>query len=410
MLNIKEKTKCCGCGACAQICSKNAIAMQSDSEGFLYPVVDKNKCIKCGLCVKTCPILNKPVTYRILRTYAAKHKSNDIKLKSSSGGIFTALAETILKNNGVVFGAAFDKDWNVVHTYVDNLKDLDKLRRSKYVQSDTAETFKQTKEFLEKGKQVLYAGTSCQIAGLRNFLGKDYDNLLTVDIICHAVPSPAVWQKFLKENLNISKIKAINFREKDIGWSNFYLSFLTPHGLNAHGKNKTLLEALHFKLRAVAAAVVYRNTYLKAFLTELINRPSCHECYFKGITRLADFTLGDLWGIWPGIIKRQDKKYGISVCLVNTEKGIKYFTKVNTILSFQHIALNQVAKFNSALIKSTEANPKRKEFFVRYKTENFNKLVKELLKLKPLWLSIPHQIVGKFFGKIKILWKRVVKI
>ena len=409
MINITDKTKCCGCGACVQICPRNAIAMQADNEGFLYPTVDENKCIKCGLCLKTCPILNKPVTYKILRTYAAKHKSNEIKLKSSSGGIFTALAETILKNNGVVFGAAFDKDWNVVHTYVDNLKDLDKLRRSKYVQSDTAETFKQTKEFLEKGKQVLYAGTSCQIAGLRNFLGKDYDNLLTADIICHAVPSPAVWQKFVRENLDISEIKAINFREKDIGWSNFYLSFLTSHGLNAHGKNKTLLEILHFKLRA-AATVIYRNTYLNAFLKELINRPSCHKCHFKGITRLADFTLGDLWGIWPGIIKGQDKKYGISVCLVNTEKGIKYFTKANTILSFQHIELNQVAKFNSALIKSTEANPKRKEFFARYETENFNNLVKELLNIKPLWFSIPLQIIGKFLGKIKILWKKVIKI
>ena len=163
-------------------------------------------------------------------------------------------------------------------------------------------------------------------------------------------------------------------------------------------------------MRSASAAVVYRNTYLKAFLTELINRPSCHKCHFKGITRLADFTLGDLWGIWPGIIKRQDKKYGISVCLVNTEKGREYFTKANTILSFQPIELNQVAKFNSALIKSTEANPKRKEFFARYKTENFNKLVKELLNIKPLWLEIPYHIVRKVFGKVKRISKKIIKI
>ena len=243
MIRITDKTKCCGCGVCKQICPKGAIAMKVDEEGFLYPTVDNSKCIKCDLCVKTCPILNKPRTYKVLETYAAKHKSNEIKLKSSSGGIFTALAETILKEGGVVFGAVFDKDWNIIHTYVDNVLDLDRIRRSKYVQSNTLETFKETKKFLDSGRQVLYTGTPCQIAGLRKFLGKDYNNLLTADIVCHAVPSPAVWQKFLQENLDISQIKAINFREKDISWSNFYLSFLTPHGLNAHGKNKKFLEA-----------------------------------------------------------------------------------------------------------------------------------------------------------------------
>ena len=401
MITITNKTNCCGCQACANICPKGCISMRADNEGFLYPHVDKTICVNCGLCEKVCPILNKPRTFSVLAAYAAKHTSPEIKLKSSSGGMFSAIAEVILNEGGVVFGAAFDKNWNIVHTYADNLQDLDKLRRSKYVQSNVGNTYQQAKQFLEKGRKVLFTGTPCQIAGLRSYLGKEYENLLTADIICHAAPSPAVWQKFLHENLDIPQIKAINFREKRIGWSNFYLSFLLPHGLNAHGNTKTFAERVHFKLRA-AAAVVYRNTFLNAFLRELINRPACHTCHFKGLNqRLADFTLGDLWGQWPGIITKQDKKLGISALLVNTSKGQTYFKKINPILAFNPVEAQRVAQFNSALETSTKPHPKRTEFFARYQTENFNKLVRELLNLKPAWVAIPLAITKKIAYKVK---------
>ena len=403
---ITDKTKCCGCQACANICTKNCISMRADEEGFLYPQVDKSACVNCGLCEKVCPILNKPQTFPVLAAYAAKHTSPDIKLKSSSGGIFSALAEVILKEGGVVFGASFDKDWNVIHSYVEKLEDLDKLRRSKYVQSNIGKTYQQAKQFLEQSRPVLFTGTPCQIAGLRNYLGKEYEKLITADIICHAAPSPAVWQKFLHENLDVNQIKAINFREKRIGWSNFYLSFLTPHGLNAHGDTKTLLERVHFKLRAAAAAVVYRNTFLNAFLKELINRPSCHTCHFKGLNeRVSDFTLGDLWGQWPGIITNQDKKYGMSALLVNTPKGKTYFEKICPALTCQAVEAQRVAHFNSALEKSTVIHPKRTEFFARYKIENFNKLVRELLGIKPAWITIPLSISKKVAHKVKNLLK-----
>ena len=401
MILLTDKTNCCGCQACANICPKSSISMRADEEGFLYPHVDKTTCVNCGLCEKVCPILNKPQTYPVLEAYAAKHKNPQIKLKSSSGGMFTALAEVILNEGGVVFGAAFDKEWNVVHTCAEKLEDLDKLRRSKYVQSNIGNTYQQAKLFLEKGRKVLFTGTPCQIAGLRNYLGKEYENLLTADIICHAAPSQAVWQKFLHENLDIPKIKAINFREKRIGWSNFYLSFLLPHGLNAHGNTKTFAERVHFKLRAAAAAVVYRNTFLNAFLRELINRPACHTCHFKGLNqRLADFTLGDLWGQWPGIITKQDKKYGMSALLVNTPKGQEYFEKIRSSLQYFPVDAEKVAKFNSALDKPTVIHPKRAEFFARYQTENFNKLVRELLNLKPAWITIPTALMCKIFNKI----------
>ena len=219
MITIFDKTNCCGCGACSNICPKSCITMQADEEGFLYPKINKKTCINCGLCEKICPILNKPKTYQILQCYAAKHKNSKIKLKSSSGGIFTALAENILKEGGVVFGAAFDKDWNVRHTFCKNLNDLDKLRRSKYVQSDIGLTYRQTKDFLDKECKVLFTGTPCQIAALRNFLGKEYENLLTAELFCHGVPSPTVWQKFLEENTQKNRIKAIDFRHKRLGWN-----------------------------------------------------------------------------------------------------------------------------------------------------------------------------------------------
>lgn len=375
--------------------------MQADEEGFLYPHVDKATCVNCGLCEKVCPILHKPKTYSILETYAAKHINPEIKLKSSSGGMFSALAEVILKEGGAVFGAAFDKDWNVTHAYVEKLDDLDKLRRSKYVQSNIGNTYQQAKQFLEQGRNVLFTGTPCQIAGLRNYLGKEYNNLLTADIICHAAPSPAVWQKFLHENLDVPAIKAINFREKKIGWSTFYLSFLTPHGLNAHGNRKRLIERVLFHCRA-AAAIIYHNVFLHAFLRELINRPSCHTCHFKGLNeRLSDFTLGDLWGQWPGIITKQDKKQGISALLVNTPKGKIYFDKLQSCLVFQPVEATRIAQFNTALDTSTNAHPKRGEFFNRYQTEKFTPLVRELLRIRPIYIALPGILLKKLFRKIK---------
>ena len=401
MITITDKSNCCGCQACANSCPKQYISMKADAEGFLYPHVDKEICVNCGLCEKVCPILHKPLTCSVLAAYAAKHVDNEVKLKSSSGGIFSALAKVILKEGGVVFGAAFDKDWNVVHTYVEKLDDLDKLRRSKYVQSDIGKTYQQAKQFLDQSRKVLFTGTPCQIAGLRNYLSKEYENLVTADIICHAAPSPAVWQKFLSENLDVPQIKAINFREKKIGWSNFYLSFLLPHGLNAHGNTKTFAERVHFKLRAAAtAAAVYRNTFLNAFFRELINRPSCHTCRFKGLNeRLADFTLGDLWGQWPDIITKQDKKYGMSALLVNTIKGQKYFEKIHPSLQYFPVDAQKVAKFNSALDNPTVIHPKRADFFRHYQSENFNKLVRELLDLKPAWIAIPLSASKKIIRK-----------
>ncbi len=391
MITITDKTKCCGCQACANICPKNCVIMKVDEEGFLYPQVNQSACVNCGLCEKVCPILNKPQTFSVLETYAAKHDSAEVKMKSSSGGIFSALAEVILKEGGVVFGAAFDKEWNVVHTYVEKLEDLDKLRRSKYVQSDIGKTYQQTKQFLEQGRKVLFAGTPCQIAALRNYLGKEHENLVTVDLFCHGVPSPKVWHKFLIENFNISQIININFRDKYFAWNKSFLSILLSDGWHIHNGHVGMAE--FFPLGIHPWLMILNNTYYHAFLADLISRPSCYSCHFKQ-ERIADFSIGDLWGKWPDILTKLDQKQGVSALLVNSSKAKNYLLSLSIFI--QPVQLERVCKGNKLLLRSSKAHPKRAEFFARYQTEEFNKLVRECLDLSPLWLRIVKKVYKKF--------------
>ena len=351
--------------------------MQADEEGFLYPFVDKDACINCGACEKVCPILHKPSTFSVLSSYAAKNVDKEIKLKSSSGGIFTALAEVILKEKGVVFGAAFNKDWSVGHTYAENLQDLDGLRRSKYVQSDIGKTYKQAQDFLEKGRHVLFTGTPCQIAGLRNYLGKDYEKLVTAEVFCHGVPSPAVWQKFLSENIQKEQIHAIDFRCKRFGWDASFLNVIY--------KNGRVLPKLPFYLKPLenwCRAVLLRRLYKFSFyIVNLYERPSCHSCHFKGLDRTADFTMGDFWGVQLTYPEYYDNQ-GLSVLLVNTSKAQQFLQKCN--LQKTAVEIQKVISYNPYLLASVEPHPKRAEFFRRYQTENFNKLVRELLKQESL--------------------------
>ena len=374
--------------------------MRADEEGFLYPQVDTSVCVNCGLCEKVCPILKKPQTYCVLETYAAKHKDTEVKLKSSSGGMFTALAEVILKEGGVVFGAGFDKEWNVVHGYAENTEDLDNLRRSKYVQSNIGNTYQQAKAFLDSGRKVLFTGTPCQIAGLRNYLGKEYDKLITAELICHGTPSPGAWRIFLDQNFNKSKIQNINFRDKHFAWKASYLSFLLFNGvLCAHGMKRTFAEGFFEKIPfRKKVQYIYKNTFLKSFLAELISRPSCFACAFRG-KRIADFTIGDLWGSWPEIITAQDKKLGMSVLTINTSNAQNLLKLL--FVSTKSINFDRVAQVNFPLLSSPIAHPKRAEFFARYKKENFNKLVRELLGIRPIWLALPYALFRKMLRGAK---------
>ena len=220
MINLKNKQDCCGCSACAQRCPKQCISMTEDEEGFLYPQVDTSKCVDCHLCEKVCPVINQDEARTPLKVYAAKNSDDEIRLKSSSGGIFTLLAEQTIKDGGVVFGARYDKGWNVVHGYTETIEGLAAFRGSKYVQSNIKRSFFEVKRFLESGRKVLFSGTPCHVAGLKLFLRKEYDNLLTLEIACHGVPSPKVWHNYLTELTDLNKIsiiKSINFRDKKYG-------------------------------------------------------------------------------------------------------------------------------------------------------------------------------------------------
>ena len=221
MITITDKSKCCGCNACVQACPKQCIEMHEDDEGFLYPRVDTTRCIDCGKCEKVCPVINQAEPHRPIKVYAAINPDEEIRRQSSSGGIFTLLAEQTIKEGGVVFGARFDESWQVTHDYTESIEGLASLRGSKYVQSCIGDTFLKAEAFLKQGRKVLFTGTPCQISGLKKYLHKEYENLLTVDFVCHGVPSPLIWQKYLSETLE-------NFRAKRGAGKNSVSESTTP--------------------------------------------------------------------------------------------------------------------------------------------------------------------------------------
>jgi coenzyme F420-reducing hydrogenase beta subunit len=327
--------------------------MQSDAEGFLYPEINIEQCIHCGLCKKICPVINQGQERKPLHVYAAKNKNEEIRRKSSSGGIFTLLAEQIIRNGGVVFGARFNDAWEVIHDYTETIEGLAAFRGSKYVQSSIGNTYRQAKEFLEEGRDVLFSGTPCQIAGLKAFLQRDYEKLLTVDLVCHGVPSPAVWGKYLDEIVKKPStphhhariaIAAINFRDKTYGWKVFSLSL---QFINENKKIVSLIEPLD------------KNIFMKGFLNDLYLRPSCHQCPSKSLKSGSDITLGDYWGI-KNILPEFDDDKGTSLVIINTHQGKNVFStlKVATVETSYTDALSG----NSLLVNSISCPRRRKKF------------------------------------------------
>lgn len=389
MINIVDKSKCCGCNACVQRCPKQCITMYEDEEGFLYPQVDIINCIDCGLCEKVCPILNQNKPKRPLKVFAVKNNNEDQRLRSSSGGVFILLAEQIIKQGGVVFGARFDKNWEVEHCYAETLEDLEPLMRSKYVQSRIGNTYKETEQFLKQGRQVLFVGTSCQIAGLKRFICKEYKNLLVVDIVCHGVPSPGVWRQYLSNECKVNKIDKvvvsnINFREKKgFGWKGYGFS------LSAYCDNNVLNLAIPS----------WKNTFMIGFLENVYLRPSCSMCPAKAGKSLSDITLGDFWGI-EFIMPEMDDNKGTSIVLVHTNKGTEFLNTLSVIQ--KAIDYATIIRYNPCIVKSTIRHPNRKNFFKLY-TKDSRKTLREMLD-EVLKLTIGQRIIRKI--KIELTKRR----
>ena len=380
MINIKNKQDCCGCSACAQRCPKQCIAMAEDEEGFLYPKVDISKCIDCHLCEKVCPVINQDEPRTPLNVYAAKNQNDQIRLDSSSGGIFTILAEQVINAGGVVFGACWDEEWNVKHDYAECLDNLSKFRSSKYLQSIIGDNYFKAEQFLKAGRTVLFTGTPCQIAGLKHFLRKDYDNLLAVEVICHSVPSPGIWQRYLEERLQTLKwsksdIKHISFRNKKTGWKCY--SFIIEN------KNGNVFSELGSK-----------NAFMRGFLADLYTRPSCQACPSKQLKSGSDITLGDFWGI-DSLMPEIDDDKGVSAIIINTEKGRKALHSVNDLIpsSWADICVN-----NPALVKSAKVSENKEHFFLKDEL-SFEKKIHILCK-RPFSL---RQTISRILRKLHII-------
>lgn len=354
MINITDKHKCCGCTACISVCPKGCISMSEDKEGFLYPVVDSVKCIDCGLCEKVCPVLHPLKNEAEPLVYAAINNDESIRMQSSSGGIFTLLAESVIDNGGVVFGVCFDRDWNVVHDYTETKEGLARFRGSKYVQSNVGNSFSQVKIFLDAGREVLFSGTPCQVAGLKNYLRKPYPNLLTVDLVCHGVPSPDVWRKYLQETVckeyGIKKNKSavnicdyisdISFRAKDKGWKKYSVKIVFRNGK---------FEMIPF----------FENLYMNAFLSDMSLRPSCYTCPTKQHNVQSDITLADFWGVNelnPGI----DDDKGCGLLLMHNKEKLSLLFSLDCKL--EECEFNDVIRYNPSILYSV-GEPINREFF-----------------------------------------------
>ncbi len=372
--------KCSGCGACAQICPKSAISMKPNNEGFLYPEVDSNLCVECKLCEKTCPVLNvkSSAGFSERKTYAAICNDEKLRMKSSSGGMFTILAEKVINDGGVVFGAEFDSDFSVKHGWTDCVEGLERFRGSKYLQSRTENTFFECRKFLEDGRKVLYTGTPCQIAGLKSFLKKEYENLFTVDLICHGVPSPALWQKYIKfrEKKSASRIVKTAFRQKNEGWKLFSLSF-------------TFANDSEFSLP------MSKDKYLCLFLKDNALRESCYRCQFRGDNHKSDLTVADFWGIENVLPDFFDDR-GTSLVIIQNIRGESFFDGVKDLCRYKEVDFNEAIKSNPSYLKSSERSKKRDSFYKNFEKTSIDTLYKKYAR-------------DSFYKRAKNFVKRCIK-
>ncbi len=363
MTILNDISKCNGCGACEQSCPVSCIRMQPDSEGFLRPVIDESRCVKCHKCERTCPIANPQVDDgQKPMAIAAKNKDDEVRHSSSSGGVFTALAEAILDVGGVVFGAGFDDEFNVVHKYAETKEGIREFRGSKYVQSKIGHTYIECRAFLEAGRAVLFTGTPCQIGGLYAYLGKPYENLYTQEFVCHGVPSPLVWSSYVKHREETAHAKPVRvcFRNKDVSWSQYSMRFEFTDG-------------------TVYRSVVPNDVFLRGFISDIYLRPSCYDCAFKATHHVADITLADFWGIDDINADFNDRK-GTSLLLIHSPSGKSLWNRVSQGFESFEVEFDEAIKSNPSYFKSVSHTKLRRHFFDDFNKSKHKPIDKLILK------------------------------
>ena len=365
MIDIQDKSQCCGCWACAQRCPQSCITMQEDEKGFLYPRVNVDVCVHCGLCEQVCPFSNVGEEQEPNNCFAATNSDDTVRLASSSGGVFTLLANRVVQDGGVVFGARYDEQWMVVHDCADTLDGVVAFRGSKYVQSVIGDSYQRIEQFLNQGKTVLFSGTPCQISGLKSFLRKDSPNLITIEVACHGVPSPKVWRQYLGSQAKGEPIAQVNFRDKSTGWHDYSVLI---------GKKKKRHD---------------NDDYMACYLANYNCRESCFTCPFKKGKSGADILIADFWGVEgaPGV-KNDDK--GINAVIVYSNKGLSLLERSSVYLT--NVDAKMIVKHNDC-INGCPSKPRDYDAFwksygkhsawtlKRYGTLSFRKLMVRAKKI-----------------------------
>lgn len=365
MISLNRKEECCGCTACASVCPKTCISMQTDLEGFKYPVVNINQCIRCHKCEKVCPVINPPDCGTDLpEAYLSRTKDEELRTECTSGGVFTSIAKKILVQGGIAYGVIYDDDFNVIHSRISRISEISKLPGSKYVQSDMGTIMRQVKLDIGSGKEVVFCGTPCQVAGLRNYLGKKYNNLCLVDLVCHGVPSPLLWENY-REYLNKKhgKLCYVNFRSKKLGYHVSVMEERFDNGKSQVGSART-------------------NLMSKCFFQNVADRPICYECPFKTISRCSDITIFDGWHASEYINGLVDDDKGYTIILVHSIKG-KLFINGDSIITSSKIDLEKAIDLDGKMAINSVTKPEARDvFYDLLNKEGIEDTVKRLFPIK----------------------------
>jgi len=380
--------------------------MLEDSKGFLYPKIDESACIDCGLCEKVCPVITQGQPRNPLQVLAVRNKEDNVRVKSSSGGYFRLIAEKIITSGGVVFGATFDDKWEVHHTFVENVDELQAFMGSKYVQSRIEKTFLETEKILKTGRKVLYSGTSCQIAGLKKFLRKEYENLFTIDVICHGVPSPKVWRDYLDtlpaersagKNTDLSSLKVkpvitgISFRDKRTGWKKYgFVAYTTAQQSEAENSG------LSPNTQIIASGYARDNLYMKAFLYNLSLRPICFTCPAKAGKCQSDFSLADFWAVDRYCPQFNDDK-GVTLVHLNSQKAVDLDKSIDA----DRVILKKGKVYNRSFIHSASHKSDETKFWKAYEKQG-------LECIDSICSTIQPSVIKSLYAKFRKIIKRII--